>query len=322
MYELLAKRESKKIFDKVSDDASSLRTAEDARMRDSKVEGVDLSLHSSFDEVEFDFDFEIINATTYRNAFRKVSRHNLMQPQVGLIEDPRKPHLASQNMTPLSNVVEDWNVSGLRLEEIFGSYQNIKTDTEDLLDLSGPSFDNPPRVVIQVQTNSKTDQIESLAGPSRRPPSPPVQSALIDITTDHGPSAHDCDFSISPGFYNDLIEMNPEFPRHNSTPVTVSNYSMESSLQKDIPVECDLTAFFRQRHFTATTLNLNKVKNANSISSFAIPDAKFGIADQSALAVPPKSIINTYTIQEIVHEGTSSKVLTGRRGGTAELVRG
>lgn len=89
VHKLLSRKESKQLLDRVFDDASSLKTAEDIRIRNSIVETADStepSLHSTFSETEFEFDHEVINTTAYRKAFFHMSTKSLTQPLSGVIE--------------------------------------------------------------------------------------------------------------------------------------------------------------------------------------------------------------------------------------------
>jgi hypothetical protein len=69
-------------LNQVSNDAISLRSAEDTKKRISDAEGLTPSLHSTFDDIEFAFDFELINTATYRKAFQCASRNNLALARV------------------------------------------------------------------------------------------------------------------------------------------------------------------------------------------------------------------------------------------------
>ena len=74
---------SQSLLEKVNDNASSLRIAEGTRK---STMSNDLSLHSTLDAVDFDFDTEIINTTTYRRAFHMASRRNPVQDAPGEAE--------------------------------------------------------------------------------------------------------------------------------------------------------------------------------------------------------------------------------------------
>ena len=115
MHNFLSRRESRRILNKASDDAASLKTTEAAWERNSKPYGIDPSLRSTFDEVEFDLDFEIINTTAYWKAFRSAIKQSLTQQQ-GSIGGPKGLHSTTQDI-PLGDIAEDLKDSGTRFRE-------------------------------------------------------------------------------------------------------------------------------------------------------------------------------------------------------------
>jgi hypothetical protein len=89
-------------------------------MRVSSIDDITPSCHSTFDEREFTFDFELINTTTYRKAFYCVPRQkaengessttkNLQQPP---IQDSKVPDLITS--PEMDGVMERWVTEGAK----------------------------------------------------------------------------------------------------------------------------------------------------------------------------------------------------------------
>lgn len=169
IHDLLARRDSRNLLDRVSNDASSLRSAEDTRIRKSIADGLTPSLNSTFDEIEFAFDFELINTATYRKAFQCVSRQNLAQVETSADVVVRKSPTPISTMTPPveEDLLLDMSTDGDgKIEEIV---------TEGAKQLSNPvpqvlasygHFTAPPNATQIVTSKPHPFQIAEFVSPA------------------------------------------------------------------------------------------------------------------------------------------------------------
>jgi hypothetical protein len=113
------------------------------------------SLNSTFDDIEFAFDYELINTTTYRKAFISASRQNILQPEVSKDGDNVTP--SSEQGMLLETVTEE----GEKVEELV---------TDDAEKLSSPDHDSVDSAVSFTPLQEQISAVASYQDVS----SPPI----------------------------------------------------------------------------------------------------------------------------------------------------
>jgi len=172
---LLARRDSIRLLDKISSDATSLRSAEDARRRSQNLDSVTPSLNSTFDDTEFTFDFELINTTTYRRAFNFASKK---AGSHGECSENKENHILQVEESKVDGVVATHDEEEIIEELVTDGAQRLSeveltVDTrEDLIDLSGwtidhsfGSFTPAPKMANIVASGLHTFEVAELITP-------------------------------------------------------------------------------------------------------------------------------------------------------------
>lgn len=169
IHDLLARRDSRNLLDRVSNDASSLRSAEDTRIRKSIADGgLAPSLKSTFDEIEFAFDFELINTATYRKAFHCASRQNLAQLETSKVAVVQKPPTPMRTIThPIEeDLLLDMSTDGDdNVEEIVSEGAKQLSNPAPQAFASYGNFTAPPNTTQIVTPKPHAFQVAEIVSP-------------------------------------------------------------------------------------------------------------------------------------------------------------
>lgn len=347
MHDLLTRRESQKLFDKVSDDAASLRTAEDARMRDSIAEATEPSLHSSFDNVEFDFDFEIINTTTYRKAFRRVGMTKdakLKRKSVPRNESFESFHKGSDRTKPESLPVEVQGSAQLSPIECTSAEESMHLPEKQIAEISltrtsaettaetiqafdfgftgGKECAQISQDQIDESSNlemlAETEEFEITSATPQFKPVADVSDLLIDLSPEdepYGCSKLDAEHGLLYNSYNELMEIHTELCSLESSrtgPDGASNFGISQGREN----------IQEQHDSSVTSPEADGVDGNNIISLFTTHQNGIGVESQmtnTKFAIGG-SFDHTYALDEIVHDTKRSKVVIARKRGTKEKV--
>lgn len=329
---MLIQQESCRLLDKVSDNASSLKAAEDARICDSTVvviDSVEPSLHSTFSETEFAFDFELINTTAYRKAFYHASKHSLSQPTEGIIihengaEDESRT--INQHVSEVTHTQQEQpanshgqsNQYGVSVESLpivpTGSVQPILVGS-----VSGYKIASDSKT--QVQTDFGGDQEESTNAMSETTPSD-FEILLIDLSIDDSENK----YLRSPPFlsdtmYQDLMELEDLWKHSDTLNAGIDRVKAEE-MEKELHshIENDLSST-SENGLGELDSKLSWLLEQAVRPSLYLSTPETDLSLATSISSNQLSNVGGYSIHGLIHKSASASVMIGYKGHVSNKV--